>query len=108
MLTVSHYSNKGTFSKIIQSKNGSLMRVSFEVYEFEGSIKGRVISVEPVISLENRELRMENRGNATLCLPCASSNLKSLVSNLYFASVESPYIELYFFNSQPTRAPAYR
>jgi len=106
MLTLSHCTQKGTFCRIIRAKNGSLIRVSFEVYEFEGSIKGRVISVEPVISLENRELRIENRGNSMLCLPCDSSNLKSQVSNLYFASVKSPYIELYFFNSQPTRAPS--
>ncbi|MFA6404570.1 MAG: hypothetical protein WCW03_01005 [Candidatus Paceibacterota bacterium] len=89
------------FTRIIRGRNGALLRVSFEVYEIDGQFKGRVVGVEKV---------MELNGNVkchTLCLPAHC--LKDKIATNYipaYAPTISPYIELYFFNSQPTRAPS--
>ena len=51
MLIPSQYNQKGIFERLIRSKNGQLMRVSFEIYEVNGDIKGRIIKAEPVLLL---------------------------------------------------------
>lgn len=103
MLTISHYNQKGIFEKVIRAKNGALMRVHFEVYEIDGNFRGRVISVESI------SLLAVGVSNSTKCLPAvclAETKAESIVST--YAPIVSPYLELYFFMSQPTRAPAFR
>ncbi len=104
MLSLSHQSHKGTFERLIRSREGVLMRVYFEVYEYEGGLKGRIIKVEPVVALKG------NSRSTSFYLSAPKS-----AKELFFAKIVSPYSELLtpnsdlrFFTSQPTRAPSFK
>ena len=106
MLIPSFYSQKGLFERLVRGKNGALIRVRFEVVEFNGELRGRVISAEPVIELQGQKSKVKSQ-NGSLCLPCASSEILHLTSYIFaFAPTVSPYNTLEFFMSQPTRAPS--
>ncbi len=105
MLTT--YKQPQFIEKILTDSFGRQYRVLFAVSFIDGEIRGRVVSATQI----ERSLKLvagsqENRTN--FCLPCAkSSQLLPSSSKLPAASsIVSPYIELYFFNSQPTRAPS--
>lgn len=126
MLSISNCNKKGVFERVISAPDGALLRVRFEVYEVGGLLKGRIITVEPIISVNtvipassermrgtklvpdsDRGAGIQDYVHNPLCLPCASSNLQPQTSNLYFLPVTSPYFSLeYLINSQPTRAPS--
>jgi len=83
--------------KVLRTKTGVLARVKFLVMEFDGRPWFKVISVEPVAKSEVRALPVI----LTKCdLPKAG--------DVVFAEIESPFFDLTFFVSQPTRAPSNR
>ncbi|MFA6459534.1 MAG: hypothetical protein WCV79_04065 [Candidatus Paceibacterota bacterium] len=102
MITISRYNQKGTFERIVRAKNGSMLRVFFEVYEINGTLKGRVLYAEPISLLSGQA------SDASRCLAgtCAKISHETEYISIY-APIVSPYPELYFFMSQPTRAPAF-
>jgi hypothetical protein len=88
------------FERIVKDKNGILVRVRFIVVEVDGKFQGQIISAEPLVS------RAESKPCASLPKPCE----KTCVTFEYKpAAIKSGYYfnPLFFFNSQPTRAPSF-
>jgi hypothetical protein len=80
-------------TKILTSPTGEQYRVVFLVALVNGEVKAQVISAECL---------------STLCL--AEATTKSPVTFTYtptFSEKLSLFNELFFFNSQPTRAPSF-
>lgn len=105
MLIPSQYNQKGIFERLIRSKNGQLMRVSFEIYEVNGDIKGRIIKAEPVLLLARATPKTAKESFDTLLL---SAPVKIL--SPYFWNIEkkitSPFSEFQFLTSIKIRAPS--
>lgn len=100
------YRQQQFIEKVLADSFGRQYRVLFAVSFIDGEIRGRVVSATPI----ERSLKLvagsqENRTN--FYLPCAKSvSLPSSSKLPASSSIVSPYIELYFFTSQPTRAPS--
>ena len=110
------YSQSRFVQKILTSASGKRFRVLFLVTLVNGEVKAQIVSVMPITSLESRSMSFPRKresvilpGNdSVLCLPAFHTSKKYKTIYIpYFAPIVSPYIELYFFNSQPTRAPSY-
>ncbi len=103
MLTVQERAD--IFSKVFADSHGRQYRLTFSVFYADGSFKGRLISVEPVIGLRGDCARC---ANDPLCLSAAPRI--SIAADLgVFArgNIVSPYFSLEFLiNSQPTRGPS--
>ncbi len=88
-------------TKVLSSPTGEKYKVVFLIALIDGEVKAQVVSATLV---------SENTNTATpLCLPLVKNNekfvnlLKSLTSK-----VLSPFFnQLFFYNSQPTRAPSF-
>ena len=108
--------NKGIYERILTAKNGQLVRVTFAVIEVNGVMRGRVISVTPIVSVA---------GKAVAATSAAPANTASVSEQLYLTGTiahdiaeaaesifvkktPSPYISFEFFMSQPTRAPSFK
>ncbi len=97
MLITQNKQINSIFERIIQDKNGALVRVRFTVVEVNGKFVGQIISAEPLETV------------ASLFLPIIESAkvaVYNFVSN--FTSTFTPFLSLEFFMSQPTRAPSFR
>ncbi len=82
-------------TKILTSANGDKFRVVFLVALVNGQVKAQMISAEPLAKADQ------------ICLPFVAQ--KTSVTFVYKASstpVVSPFNTLFFYNSQPTRAPS--
>ncbi len=85
-------------TKILTSASGEQFKVVFLVALVNGEVKAQVISAEPVSKAQ---------AAAPLCLPCVKNNEKFVNFKKSPKATPSPfYNELFFFNSQPTRAPS--
>jgi|SRR6185369_6939994 len=100
MLIQSH--NKGIFEKVIAARNGQLVRVRFAIVEIEGILRGQVLSVTPIVSVEGEV------ASANLYLPASvETDVFEAVESSFNSVFVSPFTTLEFFMSQPTRAPAF-
>lgn len=82
-------------TKILTSADGREYKVVFLVALVNGEVKAQVISAEPIAEA------------SPLCLP--EAKVKAPVSFIYTPSPVSRislFDSLFFFNSQPTRAPS--
>ncbi len=82
-------------TKILTSADGKQYKVVFLVALVNGEVKAQMISAEPVVK------------DAPICLPISLQ--KSPTTFTYIPSFSpkiSLFDSLFFFNSQPTRAPA--
>lgn len=97
------YSQPRFVEKVISDRSGRQFRMIFLVALVDGEVKGRLISIEPVIS-------SFRSAECVACLPTVAA--KKIAETEYvsaFAPTVSPYFSLEFLiNSQPTRAPAYK
>ena len=101
----------GIYEKIVRAKNGQLFRVHFAVVNEFGTLRGRVLSMEPVLELTTTALS-SNDATVHSChavfLPASveADLVQATVrfSDTYDFQVISP---LDFFISQPTRAPSF-
>lgn len=87
------YSRSKFITKILTSASGEQFRVVFLVAIVDGQLKAQVVSAERV---------------SIACLP--EFKIKSPATFIYKSAsnpVVSLFNPLFFFNSQPTRAPAY-
>lgn len=92
-------------SRIFTDVSGRQFRLNFFVAVIDGEIRGHLLSVQPISSSVG--LLVGEVAEGTICLPIVcSENKPATVYISPFISVVSPYTELYFFNSQPTRAPS--
>lgn len=85
-------------TKILTSATGEKFRVVFLVALVNGEVKAQVVSATPISA-------------KTVTVPCLPQALeKAPVSFAYtpsFTEKISLFNELFFFNSQPTRAPSF-
>ena len=81
--------------KVFRTKTGALARVRFLVVEFDGRPWFKVLSVQPITQSGVTALPI-------YCARCDSPEIKSVIGQ----EIESPYFDLTFFVSQPTRAPS--
>lgn len=90
------YSRSKFITKILTSANGERFRVIFLVALIDGKVQVQVVSAEPIAT------------PSVICLPTISQ--KNSVAFAYApasAPMVSPFSSLFFFNSQPTRAPSF-
>ncbi len=105
MLTVAR-NNSQIVSQIFTDQNGRQFKLTFLVAVVAGSVKGRLISVEPLAN----SLRLEGdvACGSTPCLPISCPEVihdTAYIST--YAPVKSPYFSVEFLiNTQPTRAPS--
>lgn len=100
MLAISNKQLNSIFERIIKDKNGILVRVRFIVVEVNGEFRPQIISAEPVVS------KAESRPCVSLPKPCEK------VDVIFEYTKPKPrqsfyFNDLFFFNSQPTRAPSF-
>jgi hypothetical protein len=86
-------------TKILTNASGEQFRVVFLVALINGEVKAQVISAEPI---------SESKAAAPLCLPCIKNDENFVTFTKPGKGTSSPSLfnELFFFNSQPTRAPS--
>ena len=92
-------------SRVFTDQNGQSFRLTFFVTFVNGEVKGRLVSAQP-ISAQNKN---RCRQGSVLCLPVACPKVVAETPFMpAYALVVSPFTELFFFTSQPTRAPSYK
>jgi hypothetical protein len=107
MLVTSH--QNGIYEKIVRAKNGQLFRVHFTVVNESGVLRGRMLSMEPVLELATKVIEtIDTRAYSNvLFLPFS---IEKDITEAIEAHVESIDVRLSapldFFMSQPTRAPS--
>jgi hypothetical protein len=93
---------QGIFEKIVRSRNGQLVRVFFEVYEWNGELKGRILRAEPVLTLAG-ESKSE-------CPRVFALSAPTEIVSPYFWNIEkkitSPFSSRDFLTSVKIRAPS--
>lgn len=93
-------------SRIFTDVSGRQFRLNFFVAVVDGEVRGHLLSVEPISSTV--KLLAGEVVDGSICLPIVCSDTKPVTSYISpFIPVVSPYTELYFFTSQPTRAPSF-
>ncbi len=110
MLIPSQYNQKGIFERVLRSKDGQLMRVSFEVYEVNGEIKGRVIKAEPIVSIargtNEKSSAIHGQNYANIFILSGSSKISSPYTWTIEKKITSPFSEFEFLTSIKIRAPS--
>lgn len=91
-------------SRIFTDTDGRTFRLTFLVAIVAGELKGRLVSVQ---ALSASSCLRGEVCPSVFCLPVSCSENKSHAEFIpAYALIVSPYTELYFFTSQPTRAPS--
>ena len=94
------YSRSQFVTKILTSPTGEQFRVVFLVALVDGKIKAQVISSE--------RLSKQVPNTSAVYLPLALTKDSTVFDYVAsFNPVVSPFNSLFFFNSQPTRAPSF-
>ena len=83
--------------KIVTTRDGGRARVIFAVIETAGDIQFKVLKVIRIVAAI--------KGSAILALPGNVIAAASISTARAFETLVSPYLPLFFFDSQPTRAP---
>jgi hypothetical protein len=92
-------------SRVFTTQDGRQFRMTFLVSVVKGEMKGRLVSVQPLAnSTINQQPSTSNQFFLPISCPAHSTVTEYVAA---FAPVVSPYTELYFFTSQPTRAPSH-
>ncbi|MEK7501562.1 MAG: hypothetical protein AAB629_01410 [Patescibacteria group bacterium] len=106
------YSQSRFVQKILTSASGKRFRVLFLVTLVNGEVKAQIVSAQSIMSALSFPRTRESSvlpKNKILCLPFYSAKAKHNTEYIPSNAPEvSPYAELYFFTSQPTRAPSCR
>ena len=115
MLTLNSQQNRalqvhqgGRFiEKLFIDQNGQQFKLTFFVALVNGEVKGKLISAQPV---SRRSDLSSVRGGSTsgaVYLPISLSVNETITEYIPgYVPFVSPYSELFFFTSQPTRAPS--
>jgi hypothetical protein len=93
-------------TKILTSATGEHFRVVFLVALVNGEVKARMISAEPIAQTGAKS---KAQAATPLCLPVSKSHENFVTfTRSPKGTSPSPYFNsLFFFNSQPTRAPSF-
>ena len=94
-------SYRGTYERIARARNGSLVRVHFAVFESNGTLKGRILFIEPVVELKKAESGRRKVENSNKFLSGYTKAAIKLAPKViwYEQPKVSPYIGLEFFYS---------
>jgi hypothetical protein len=95
--------------KILISPTGEQFRVLFLITLINGEVRAQIVSAEPLIVSNRLLMNGYKQSNASNQFLLATSTQKKIQTEYIpsYVPVISPYIELYFFTSQPTRAPSF-
>jgi len=110
MLTT--HSRSQFISRNFTDLSGRSFRLTFLVAIVDGELKGRLVSAQPLSHSSSHQLngRVANTCPASanaFCLPIFASTQSPETEFIpAYTPIVSPYTELYFFTSQPTRAPS--
>ncbi len=86
--------------KIMTDRSGRQFKLTFLVAIVDGQLKGRLVSAQPLAQ------SFKNTGPVVF-LPISCPKNDTVTEYIAPATpVVSPYNELFFFTSQPTRAPS--
>jgi len=92
--------------QIFTDQTGHQFRLVFLVSNVEGKLKGQLISAQPLSTKARVQGSFEQ---SSLLLPIVCPQNKTVTEYISsFAPIVSPYNELFFFTSQPTRAPSHK
>jgi hypothetical protein len=98
----------GSFvSRIFTDQLGQSFRLTFFVTIVDGEARGHLVSAQPVAG--NTRLALAGTcATSQFCLPtsCAQNATETVYIPAY-APIVSPFNTLFFFTSQPTRAPSH-
>lgn len=104
-------------SRIFTDQAGQQFRLTFFVTIVAGEPRGHLVSAQPISTAAHLRLSgsctsstgSNNSGEQIFCLPvaCPKNEIKTIYIPAY-APIISPFTELFFFTSQPTRAPSYK
>ncbi|NDB57942.1 hypothetical protein EB001_05805 [bacterium] len=97
MLAIPTKQLNSIFERIIRDRNGVLVLVRFTVVEINGKFQPQIISAEALV---------KNKESVVFLPEGILSKDIALDTTPSFISTLSPYINLDFFMSQPTRAPS--
>lgn len=101
MLVISNKQLNSIFERIVKDNNGVLVRVQFIVVEIDGQYRPQIISAVPI----HAEIKARS---SVVCLPCVKERVNIVFEYKVAAPKKSVYFDLlFFFNSQPTRAPSF-
>ncbi|MCL5781750.1 MAG: hypothetical protein M1459_00055 [Patescibacteria group bacterium] len=96
------YKENQYVTRIISDSYGRNFKVIFAIVENNGQLKGRIVSVEPILSLNGKTATC---GSLLLCGATPSQYIEDKTASKI--SFVSPYYSLEFLiNSQPIRAPS--
>jgi hypothetical protein len=98
-------------SRVFTDQAGRQFRMLFLVLVIDGEFKGRLISVEPLVSPSHAQLSgAVSESYGIFCLPIYCPVKEPSTEYVpSFARVVSPYFSIDFLiTSQPTRAPAFK
>ncbi|GEM_PF-1296827 len=101
-------------SRIFTDISGQQFRLTFFVTIVAGEPRGHLVSAQPISIAAHLRLSgscassdcSNNSGGQIFCLPVACP--KKEIETIYipaYTPIISPFTELFFFTSQPTRAP---
>ncbi len=91
-------------TRVFTDHTGRSFRLTFFVTIVNGEVKGRLVSAQPIS--KNKNLASQD---SVLCLPVAYPVTVTETPFIpAFTPFVSPFSELFFFTSQPTRAPSYK
>jgi hypothetical protein len=97
-------------SRIFTDQSGQQFRLTFFVTFVNGEARGHLVSAQPISMHSHLRLAGDCAPSSqAFCLPISAP--KKELETAYIPSytpIVSPFTELYFFTSQPTRAPSYR
>ena len=96
---------KGIFERVIQARNGVLVRVRFEVVDIDGVLKGRILGYEPIIALSSGIKIAESGGFSPCILACPEIGSVIPLSWAFEKKTTSPFSIFDFLTSIRARAP---
>ena len=98
------------FERIVRSRDGQLVRIFFEVYEWNGELKGRILRAEPILALARASTEQaatkQTFADSCVLLLCAASKIVSPYHWSVEKKITSPFSELDFLTSIKIRAPS--
>lgn len=89
--------------QIFTDQTGRQFRLVFLVSFVDGRLKGQLVSATPVAS---RKAQFSSFNDQFLLPITCEQNVGDTEYVATFTPIVSPYNELFFFTSQPTRAPS--
>lgn len=92
-------------SRIFTDQLGQVFRLTFFVVMVNGELKGRLVSAQPIKANSQEFLQQDSHSILLLPVSCPKNITVTPFISSYTPFV-SPFNELFFFTSQPTRAPS--